>query len=74
MAINKSAVTASLRLSVQTGTNSKGEPLVQNRDYKGLKPGATDVNVFTTAQALASLMSIPVSRISRIDQNALVEA
>ncbi|MBC9785741.1 DUF1659 domain-containing protein [Heliobacterium chlorum] len=74
MAINKSAVAASLRLTVQTGTNSKGEPLVQNRDYKGLKPGATDGNVFTTAQALASLMSLPVNRVSRIDQNALVDA
>ncbi|ABZ85568.1 conserved hypothetical protein [Heliomicrobium modesticaldum Ice1] len=74
MAVSKSPISASLRLIAQTGTNAKGEPLFQNRDFKGLKPSATDDNVYAAAEALSGLMSIPVSRIARVDTNQLIEA
>ncbi|MBM7867675.1 DUF1659 domain-containing protein [Heliobacterium gestii] len=74
MAVSKNPVNASLRLVTQTGTTAKGEPKFQNRDFKGLKPSATDENVFAAAEALSGLMSLPVSRIARVDMNQLVEA
>ncbi|MDD4588659.1 MAG: DUF1659 domain-containing protein [Heliobacteriaceae bacterium] len=74
MPVSATPLAATLRLVVQTGTTSQGQPTYQNRDFKAVKPQAADEDIFTVAQSLAGLMQPPVNKIERITTDQLIQA
>jgi len=62
-----------LSLTLQVGADESGNPVFRTRSYSGVKPSATDQDVFDTAKALAGLQAHPVEEISRVNEVSLDE-
>ncbi len=73
MAVISDRTASRLTLQLQTGTDPLGQPTVKNKTYNNIKPTATDENVFAVANALASLQTLPLYGIGRLNTYALEE-
>jgi hypothetical protein len=73
MAVVATPVQSSLRLVVQAGTDTNGNPVYRNRSYSRVKPGAPDADVYDVANVLAGLQAHPLHGIQRLATNELVE-
>lgn len=73
MAILSNALGTALRLVVQTGADAAGNPVLKNRSYNRVKPGAGDQAVYDAAVALAGLQQYPLQAVERVDQRSLVQ-
>ncbi|MBE3580256.1 MAG: DUF1659 domain-containing protein [Thermoanaerobacteraceae bacterium] len=71
MAVVATPVGASLRLQVQVGTNSAGEPVYRWRTFNRVKPEAADQDLWEVAQALAALQAYPVVSVNRVQESSL---
>ncbi|HHV56235.1 MAG TPA: DUF1659 domain-containing protein [Firmicutes bacterium] len=73
MAVQRVPEGARLQLSLQTGTDEAGKPLVRAKSFANVKADAADQDVFDVAQALAGLQIYPLVAVRRIDTGALNE-
>ncbi|MFA4885982.1 MAG: DUF1659 domain-containing protein [Desulfotomaculaceae bacterium] len=73
MAVSKVPANSVLRLELQTGVNSSGNPVYRNKNLTNAKSAASDQDLFDVATALAGLQGYPLSGISRVDGAQLVE-
>ncbi|MDK2821761.1 MAG: hypothetical protein PWP31_1726 [Clostridia bacterium] len=71
MAVVNTPLSSSLRLEVQTGTDTDGKPIYRVRSFNHVKPSATDQDVFDVAQSLSSLQVHPLNAVSRVNENDL---
>ena len=71
MAINKTPVSAALRLELQNGTDDEGNPVYKTKTLNNLKINATPQQVHDAANALAGLQSRQVNALYQVDVNRL---
>jgi hypothetical protein len=58
-------VSSMLVLMFDGGVDASGKPVVINKRFNGVKPNATDDQVYAIAQALAPLQQYPALNIER---------
>lgn len=73
MAVNKVPTGTVLRLQLQTGVDTEGNPVYRNKSLNYVNPTAADQDVFDVATALGGLQEHPVNAISRIDSARLTQ-
>jgi cation transport ATPase len=73
MAVALNADTSTLKLHVQTGTDTNGKPKYADRSFSSVKAAAADQGVYDVAVALAGLQSHPLASIIRVNTGELVE-
>lgn len=73
MAVVATPVQSSLRLVVQVGTDTNGNPVYRNRSYSRVKPGAPDDDVYEVANAIAELQINPLHAVQRLATDELVQ-
>jgi len=73
MAVVAIPVQSSLRLVVQTGTDTNGDPVFSSRTYNRIKPQAPDADLFDVASALAGLQTHALYAVQRVATNELAE-
>lgn len=73
MPVNKVTAVSTLRLELQTGINTSGNPVIRRKSLSNVKPAASDQDLYDVAAALASLQQYPLNGISRIDNSQLIE-
>jgi len=73
MAVIATPVQSSLRLVVQTGTDTNGNPVYRNRSYSRVKPEVPDADVYDVANVLAGLQTNPLFAVQRIVTDELAE-
>ncbi|WP_027408349.1 DUF1659 domain-containing protein [Anoxybacteroides tepidamans] len=56
-----------LRLVLQAGVDETGKPIYKRKSFNNVKVTATSEQLFTVAQALASLQTHPLVQIERND-------
>ncbi|OAT85104.1 DUF1659 domain-containing protein [Desulfotomaculum copahuensis] len=74
MPVNKVPAGATLRLVLQTGTDSGGNPVLRNKNLANIAAAATDQDLYDVAQALAGLQKHTLSGVRRIDMARLEQA
>ncbi|MCL6561081.1 MAG: DUF1659 domain-containing protein [Firmicutes bacterium] len=73
MAVSKVPANSVLRLELQVGMDTGGNPVFRNRSLSNVKPTASDQDLFDVASALAGLQEYPLNGISRVDAAQLVQ-
>lgn len=72
MPVIPNKVSSSLQLKVKTGTDTNGNDIVSSQNYRKVKTEALDANLYNAAQSIASLQSVPLLAVLRIDSLELV--
>lgn len=72
MPVTANKVSSSLQLKVKTGTDTNGNDIVSLQNYRKVKTGAADANLYNAAQSIASLQSVPLLAVMRVDSTELV--
>ncbi|HBT20631.1 MAG TPA: hypothetical protein DEA47_04635 [Peptococcaceae bacterium] len=74
MAVSAVPQGSRLSLILQVGTDETGNPVYRTRSYSGVKPQATDQDVYDVAQMIVDLQQYPVAEILRVNDVELSEA
>ena len=74
MPVVSTPLASTLRLQVQTGTDSEGNPVYRLRSFSRVKPEASDQDVYDVAVALGNLQVHPVNAISRVNESDLSQS
>ncbi|HWQ71818.1 MAG TPA: DUF1659 domain-containing protein [Desulfitobacteriaceae bacterium] len=74
MAVTKTPVGSTIRLSLVTGLDAQGGPVLRTTSLGNVKPAALDQDLFDVANALAGLQEYQLNSISRVDNAELAEA
>ncbi len=74
MAVINLPLATRLQLRLKTGVTAEGKDIFRLRTFSNIKPTATDVDVKSVADGLASLQMHVVDTVRRIDQADLVSA
>ena len=67
MAVVKTPLKTTLRITLETGADLEGNPILKNRNYGNAKPTATDQDLFDVGSLLVSLQQHPLNTVQRID-------
>lgn len=67
MAVTKTPVTSNIRLSLVTGLNEQGAPILRQTNLSNVKSDALDQDMYDVAQALVNLQEYDLHKIQRID-------
>jgi Protein of unknown function (DUF1659). len=73
MAVTKTPVGSTIRLSLVTGLDAQGGPVLRNTSLSNVKPAALDQDLFDVANALVSLQEYQLNSISRVDNAELAD-
>lgn len=73
MAVNATPGEGILQVKVQTGVDENGKPVIRTRSFTGVKPTATDADVYAVAQKILGLQKHPVVSVTRINPVELTE-
>ncbi|AHF07259.1 DUF1659 domain-containing protein [Desulfitobacterium metallireducens] len=73
MAVSKTPVTSSIRLSLVTGLDTQGAPILKQTNLSNVKSNALDQDLFDVANALVGLQEYSVHKIQRLDTAELIE-
>ncbi|MGI6649739.1 MAG: DUF1659 domain-containing protein [Bacillota bacterium] len=71
MAVLETPLGSTLRLTLETGFDQDGSPILKNRSFRNVKPSADDQDVFDVANLLVSLQQHTLSAVQRIDEFSL---
>jgi hypothetical protein len=74
MAVNKTPVGSTIRLSLVTGTNEQGAPILRQTNLSNLKSNASDQDLFDVANGIVGLQEYQLNAMTRVDTADLVEA
>lgn len=74
MAVTRVPANSTLRLELNAGTDTNGNPVIRGKNLSGVKSTAADQDLFDVAQALAGLQEHPLSGIERVDNGGLIQA
>ncbi len=74
MALTATPVGSVLQISVQTGTDTLGRPVIRKRVFNDLKTSLTDQQVYDLGVILAGLQAYPVTGNQRLNNVDLVNA
>lgn len=72
MPVVKEPFASTINIRYQAGVNAKGDPIIINRVYNGVKVEATDQNAFDVAEAISNLQSRSLVAIYRTDHSELL--
>ena len=73
MAVLETPLGSTLRITLETGFDLDGSPINKNRNFRNVKPNATNQDVFDVANLLVSLQQHTLSAVQRIDEVHLDE-
>ena len=73
MALVVTPISSRLTLAVNTGPDDEGNPVLRNRSFSGVKPAASNQDVYDVALVLVELQQHPVEEISRINEDGLTD-
>ncbi|NLO90134.1 MAG: DUF1659 domain-containing protein [Clostridia bacterium] len=73
MAVNAVPQGSRLCLILQVGTDEIGNPVYRTRSYSGVKPEASDQDVYDVAMVLADLQELPLVEVLRVNNIELTE-
>jgi hypothetical protein len=73
MAVNAIPVGSRLQLRLNLGQDEEGNPIYRSRSYSNIKPLASDQDVFSVGNSLASLQKHGLEEIRRINDYMLEE-
>ncbi len=73
MAVSVTPAGSRLSLLLKVGEKENGQPLVKTKSFSGVKPEATDQNVFDVALEISGLQQHSLEAISRVNQLDLAE-
>jgi hypothetical protein len=73
MAVIASAKDTLMVVTVQTGLNAQGSPILSQRSIANVKVAATDQDVFDVAKALYGLQNYPLISVRRDNRVDLTE-
>jgi len=73
MAVLTDRVSSRLSLVFKTGEDAQGMPILKRKAYSRINPAAADEAVYEIATALASLQTLPLYGVERIDTNSVEE-
>jgi len=71
MAVLETPLGSTLRLTLETGVDLEGSPILKNRNFRNVKATATDQDVFDVANLLVTLQQHPLNAVQRIDESSL---
>lgn len=74
MAVTKASEAKSLKLYVSTGTNANGDQTFATRTIGGVKPSASNDDLYAVAENLGALQSNPVEAIKIAENYSLLKA
>lgn len=74
MAVTSTPVSSALRITVQSGTDTNGDPVLTRISFSGIKAGALDQAVYDVAVLLAGLQTFPLAGVTRTMESALTSA
>jgi hypothetical protein len=74
MAVNSNPGEGILQIKFQTGLDDDGKPVIRTKSFTGVKPTATDEDVYTVAQRLIGLQKHTVVSVNRINPVELTES
>jgi hypothetical protein len=67
MAVVKTPLGTTLRMTLETGLDLKGNPILKNRNYSNVKPTASDQDLFDVGNLLVGLQQYSLNTIQRLD-------
>lgn len=73
MAVTKTPVTSNIRLSLVTGLNELGAPILKQTNLSNVKANALDQDLFDVANSFVSLQEYSLDKIQRLDTAELVD-
>lgn len=62
-----------LTCQIRTGTDGNGNPILKNLSFSGIKPTATDQDLFDTAVSVTGLQSSPLTAVSKKETTGLLQ-
>lgn len=62
-----------LRIIYQMGMNDKGEPIEKRKTFNNIEIGATADQLYATAEAIASLQTMPLLRVEQQEIVNIIE-
>lgn len=73
MAVESIATGSVMRMQLQTGVDTNGDPVFRNKSLNNIKPEATDQDLYDVAQALAGLQQHNLADVLRVHSARLEE-
>ncbi len=73
MAIQSNEMEGRLRVSLNTGVDGEGNPIVKNKSFSRVKPGITGEDAYAVASGLSGLQEHPLVAINKTEEYELVE-
>lgn len=73
MAVTKTPVNSTIRLSLVTGLNELGAPILKQTNLSNVKSNALDQDLFDVANALIGLQEYQLDGIKRLDTAELID-
>lgn len=73
MAVVKTPTNSVLRIQLQTGVNTEGDPVYRTRSFNNVKANAQDQNLFDVADVLTGLQQYTLVAVMRVDNAQLAE-
>jgi len=67
MAVIKTPIAATIRLSLATGLNAQGAPILRQTNLNNVKSAAVDQDLFDVANAIVGLQDYTLNSITRVD-------
>jgi len=74
MAVNAIPMGSQLTLRLNTGLDEEMKPVYRNRNFRNVKPSATNVNLFELAEEIGYLQTHTLEAVRRTDASELEEA
>lgn len=73
MAVTKTPVSSTIRLSLVTGLTELGAPILKQTNLSNVKSNAIDQDLFDVANAIVSLQEYELGGINRLDTADLID-
>lgn len=73
MAINLTPLTTKLKMQFDGGLDGDGKQIVKSKTYSKVKPTASNEDIYAVATSLASVQSLPIVSVRRLEEVELTE-
>lgn len=73
MPVSKTPGGSTLKLILETGVDANGKPVSKTKSFDGLKPTASDQDIYELGQALSDLQKYSLSKVLRAELGELTQ-